>query len=274
LVFERDYDNIPVSINFRLKINADMSERIASMINVTVWNEYRHEKSDEEVRRTYPDGIHNCIADFLKENDDLSIRTATLDQPDHGLTDEVLSNTDVLIWWGHMCHNEVSDEIAEKVFNRVLRGMGFIALHSSHLAKPFLKLMGTSGSLKWREGDFERLWVVSPGHPITEGIDDFIELENEEMYGEWFDIPTPDELVFISWFGGGEVFRSGCCWNRGAGKVFYFRPGHETNPSYHLPQIQRIITNSVKWAAPKRILDKLDCPHVSVSVEDLRKTQP
>jgi len=232
------------------------------MINVTVWNEFRHEKSDEEVIKIYPEGIHNCIADFLRKEKGISVRTATLDQPDHGLSDELLDSTDVMIWWGHMHHAEVSDEIAAKVHNRVLRGMGFIALHSSHIAKPFLKLMGTSGTLKWRVGDMERLWVVLPGHPIAEGIGEYIELDYEEMYGEWFDIPSPDELVFISWFDGGEVFRSGCCWNRGAGKVVYFRPGHETCPTFHMPQIQKIITNSVRWAAPKRILDKLHCPHV------------
>ena len=241
------------------------------MINVTVWNEYRHEKTDETVKGIYPDGIHKCIADFLGKEEGLAIKTATLDQAEHGLTDDVLDNTDVLIWWGHMYHHEVSDEVAEKVFNRVLRGMGFIALHSSHVSKPFLRLMGTSGSLKWRDGDFERLWVVSPGHPITEGIGEYVEMECEEMYGEWFDIPAPDELIFISWFSGGDVFRSGCCWNRGAGKVFYFRPGHESNPSYHLPQIQRIIANSVRWAAPKRFLSNLDCPHVQESLEELRK---
>jgi len=232
------------------------------MINVTVWNEYRHEKADAVVKKIYPGGIHGCIADFLRKEKGISVKTATLDDAEHGLTDKVLDSTDVMIWWGHAYHGEVADDVAEKVHERVLRGMGFIALHSSHVAKPFLKLMGTSGSLKWRTDDFERLWVVSPGHPIAEGLDECVELETEEMYGEWFDIPAPDELVFISWFGGGEVFRSGCCWSRGAGKVFYFRPGHETCPSYHIPQIQRIIINSVKWAAPKRILEKLHCPHV------------
>ena len=239
------------------------------MIKVTIWNEFRHEKKDAPVIAIYPDGIHKCIADFLKEDGNITIKIATLDEPEHGLTDEVLENTDVLIWWGHAHHGEVSDEIAEKVHNRVLRGMGFIALHSSHVAKPFLKLMGTSGTLKWREGDLERLWVISPNHPIAEGIDEYIELE-EEMYGERFDIPTPDELVFISWFKGGEVFRSGCCWNCGMGKVFYFRPGHETNPSYHIPQIQRIITNAVKWAAPNRIIDELTCPNAKIPPEELR----
>jgi len=244
------------------------------MIKVTIWNEFRHEKKDQEVIDIYPNGIHNCIADFLKTNDNFSIKTATLDEPEHGLTDEVLDNTDVLIWWGHAYHGDVSDEIATKVHERVLRGMGFIALHSSHFAKPFLKLMGTSGTLKWRFNDFERLWVVAPNHPITEGIGEYIELEQEEMYGELFDIPTPDELVFISWFEGGEVFRSGCCWNRGAGKVFYFRPGHETNPTFYVPQIQQIITNAVKWAAPTRKLDKLECHNAQVSPEELRKTNP
>jgi len=242
------------------------------MINVTVWNEYRHEKTDEEVKKIYPDGIHNCIAGFLGKEKDILVKTAALDQAEHGLTDEMLGSTDVLLWWAHMHHDEVSDEIAKKVHDRVLRGMGFIALHSSHLAKPFLRLMGTSGSLKWREGDFERLWVVSPSHPIAEGLDEHIDLEHEEMYGERFDIPTPDELIFISWFRGGDVFRSGCCWNRGAGKVFYFRPGHESNPTYHLEQIQRIITNAVRWAAPKRMLGKLECPHVPVSLEEQRRT--
>jgi len=231
------------------------------MINVTVWNEFRHEKKDAAVIKLYPDGIHEYIAAFLRKEKGFKVRTATLDEVEHGLTDKVLDKTDVLLWWGHMCHHEVSDEIAVKVQKRVQRGMGFIPLHSSHLAKPFLRLMGTSGTLKWRNDDCERLWVVSPGHPIVEGIGDYVELEIEEMYGEWFDIPTPDELVFISWFSGGEVFRSGCCWNRGAGKVFYFRPGHETNPSYHVPQIQKIITNAVKWAAPKKILDELSCPN-------------
>jgi len=240
------------------------------MINVTVWNEFRHEKTDKEVIAVYPDGIHNCIADFLKKDKNISVKTATLDEPEHGLTDEVLNNTDVMLWWGHMHHEEVCDEIAKKVHERVLKGMGFIALHSCHVAKPFLKLMGTSGILKWRHDDFERLWVVSPGHPIVEGIGEYIELECEEMYGEWFDIPTPDELVLISWFAGGEVFRSGCCWTRGAGRVFYFRPGHESNPSYHIPDVQKIITNAVKWAAPARILDELSCPHVEISIEELR----
>ncbi|MFJ5623135.1 ThuA domain-containing protein [Peribacillus loiseleuriae] len=219
-------------------------------MKVVVWNEYRHEKTNPIVADVYPDGIHQAIASFLKsENRDVT--TATLDEEEHGLPDHVLQETDVLIWWGHKAHDEVSDEIVEKVYERVLNGMGLIVLHSGHFSKVFKKLMGTSCDLKWRVADEkERLWVLDPSHPITQGIGEYIELEKEEMYGEHFDIPAPDELLFMSWFEGGEVFRSGCTYRRGNGKIFYFRPGHETYPTYHHPDIQRVITNAVEWVRP------------------------
>ncbi|SHE62632.1 Trehalose utilization protein [Caldanaerobius fijiensis DSM 17918] len=221
------------------------------MIKVTVWNEYVHEKMDANVASIYPEGIHGAIAKYLKEQPGLEVRTATMDQPEHGLTDEVLNQTDVLIWWGHVAHHMVSDEVVEKVYNKVLNGMGLIVLHSGHFSKIFRKLMGTSCDLKWREaGENERLWVVEPGHPIARGIGEYIDLPHEEMYGERFDIPAPDELVFISWFKGGEVFRSGCCFYRGKGKIFYFRPGHESFPIYHNEKILKVIDNAVRWAAP------------------------
>lgn len=224
---------------------------MGKVIRVTVWNEYRHEKMDEKVSKIYPDGIHTAIAGFLKEAEDVEVRTATLDEPEHGLTDEVLKSTDVLIWWGHMAHAEVRDDIVQKVHQRVLDGMGIIVLHSGHASKIFGKLCGTTGSLKWREiGEKERLWVIEPGHPVVDGLGEYIEIPHEEMYGERFDIPAPDSLVFISWFAGGEVFRSGCCYNRGRGKVFYFRPGHETFPVYYQPEIQKVLKNAVKWCAP------------------------
>jgi len=220
------------------------------MVKVTVWNENRHEQKNPVVRDIYPNGIHGIIAEFL-QSEGFEARTATLDEPEHGLTDQVLKNTDVLIWWGHLAHSEVKNEIVQKVQLRVLDGMGLIVLHSGHFSKIFKALMGTSCDLKWREADEkERLWVVSPSHPITKGITEYIELEKEEMYGEHFDIPQPDELIFTSWFEGGEVFRSGCTYKRGNGKVFYFRPGHETYPTYHNEQIQRVIINAVKWAEP------------------------
>ncbi len=220
-------------------------------IRVTVWNEFRHEKTHEAVKAIYPDGMHRVIADFLSAEPGIEARTATLDEPEHGLTDEVLAQTDVLTWWGHMAHNEVRDEIVEKVHARVLDGMGLIVLHSGHYSKIFRKLVGASASLKWREvAEKERLWVVLPGHPIVAGLGEYIELEHTEMYGEFFDVPQPDELIFISWFEGGEVFRSGLCYHRGRGKVFYFRPGHETFPIFKQPDVQRVIINAVRWAAP------------------------
>ncbi len=219
-------------------------------IRVTVWNEFRHEKSHAEVQAVYPQGIHEAIATPLRESG-FAVRTATLDEPSHGLTKEVLEDTDVLIWWGHMAHNEVSDDVVKAVVERVWSGMGLIVLHSGHFSKVFKSLMGTSCDLKWREaGEHERLWVVNPAHPIVQGLPEYFELPHEEMYGEHFDIPAPDELVLISWFAGGEVFRSGCTYHRGSGKVFYFRPGHETFPTYFDQNVQRVIKNAVSWASP------------------------
>ncbi len=219
-------------------------------IRVTVWNEYRHEKESEQIAGVYPDGIHGAIAEGLKEAG-FDTRTATLDEPEHGLTEDVLANTDVLVWWGHRAHGDVQDAIVERVQKRVLEGMGLIVLHSGHFSKIFKRLMGTSCDLKWRvANEKERLWVVAPGHPITEGIGEYIELAHEEMYGEHFDIPAPETLVFVSWFEGGEVFRSGCCYTRGAGKIFYFRPGHETFPTFYNPEIRTVIANAARWAAP------------------------
>jgi len=217
---------------------------------VTVWNEYQVEKQQAEVAKIYPDGIHHAIAQHLQSSG-LTVKTATLDQPDHGLTDAILNQTDVLIWWGHIAHDQVQDTIVDKVHQRVLSGMGLIVLHSGHFSKIFKRLMGTSCSLKWRnDGEKERLWLVDPSHPIAAGLDESFELVAEEMYGEFFDIPNPDSLVFISWFEGGEVFRSGCCFHRGKGKIFYFRPGDELYPTYYQPNVLRVITNSIYWASP------------------------
>lgn len=239
-------------------------------IRVTVWNEYRHEKENAAIREIYPQGIHNTIGQYLKEQGSFSVKTATLDEEDHGLTEEVLQNTDVLIWWGHMAHHEVRDDIVAKVQERVMQGMGLIVLHSGHYSKIFTRLMGTSCSLKWREvGEKERLWVVEPGHPIVEGIGEYIELPHEEMYGEVFEIPNPDTLVFMSWFEGGEVFRSGCCYHRGRGKIFYFRPGHEAYPTFHNQDILKVISNACRWAAP--VSRAVERPAGSPNVEPLER---
>ena len=220
------------------------------MTQVTIWNEFRHERKNPAVTAIYPQGMHAVLATALQEHG-FSVRTATLDEPEHGLSDAVLSQTEVLVWWGHLAHGEVADEVVERVKARVLAGMGLIVLHSGHFSKIFKALMGTSCDLKWREaGEIERLWVIEPAHPIAAGLPEMIEIAQEEMYGERFDIPAPETLVLASWFAGGELFRSGCCYTRGQGKIFYFRPGHETYPTYHLPLVQRVIANAVRWAAP------------------------
>jgi trehalose utilization protein len=220
------------------------------MTQVTVWNEFRHERTDPQVAVVYPHGIHATLAEGLARTG-LTVRTATLDEPEQGLPDTILDTTDVLTWWGHLAHDEVSDALVDRVQQRVLAGMGLIVLHSGHYSKIFRRLMGCSCSLKWREADDrERMWVTAPGHPIAEGVGEYFDIEREEMYGEYFDIPQPETLVFVSWFTGGEVFRSGCCYTRGRGRIFYFRPGHETLPTYHHPVVQRVIANAVRWAAP------------------------
>ena len=218
-------------------------------LNVTVWGEDREERP--EARRIYADGIHEAIAAVLRTElgDAAVVRTATLAAPDHGLTSEVLEETDVLAWWGHRAHAEVDDAVADRVVQQVLDGMGLLVLHSSHLSKPFLRLMGTRCNLRWRnDGEREIVWTVAPAHPIAEGLPPAIVIPEHEMYGEYFDIPPPEELVFISSFAGGEVFRSGCCWTRGKGRIFYFSPGHETFPVYHQPEIARVLANGVRWA--------------------------
>lgn len=245
-----------------------------SPIRVTVWNEYWHENparhadvqarlrnygfsesklinATEGVKKVYPDGMHAVIADHLRAQG-FAVRVATLDEPEHGLTEEVLAETDVLAWWGHAAHDQVSDEIVERVHERVnLGGMGLIALHSSHYSKIFKKLMGASCMLKTREADEkERIWVIDQSHPIANGLPEYFEIPQTEMYGEPFDVPAPDALVFVSWFQGGEIFRSGCCYQRGRGKIFYFRPGHETLPIYYQPEVRQVIANAVRWAAP------------------------
>ena len=247
---------------------------MSAPIRVTVWNEFWHENplhhaevksrlanygfsedrlinATEGVQKVYPEGMHKVIAEQLRQQG-FAVRTATLDDPEHGLTEDVLAETDVLTWWGHAAHDQVDDEIVERVHERVnMGGMGLIVLHSAHYSKIFRRLMGTTCMLKTREADEkERIWVIDQGHPIAAGLPEYFEIPQTEMYGEPFDVPAPDTLVFVSWFQGGEIFRSGCCYHRGRGKVFYFRPGHETLPIYFQPEVQRVISNAVRWAAP------------------------
>lgn len=224
---------------------------MANKIRVTAWNEYRHEKHNDYVKSIYPDGIHGLIKQFLETNDDIEVTLAALDDPDNGLPDEVLNNTDVLIWWGHMAHHEVPDDLVERIRHRVYtKGMGLVVLHSGHHSKVFRNVVGTNGNLSWGRDQKEVVWNLLPSHPIAAGIPDHFTLDIEELYCEPFYVPQPDALVFGSWFEDGFIFRSGLCYLRGAGKVFYFQPGHESCPSYHNRYVQKIITNAVRWAKP------------------------
>ncbi len=224
---------------------------MSSTLRVTVWGENLHDRTSEAVKAVYPEGMHNTIAHALRATlpEGAVVKTATQDQPEHGLTDEILENTDVLTWWGHMAHHQVEDAVVARVHQRVLSGMGLIVLHSGHWSKIFVRLMGTTCALRWRDDDCETVYTVNPSHPIAYNVPPVFTIPQQEMYGEYFDIPQPDELVFLSSFQGGEVFRSGCCFVRGQGRIFYFSPGHETYPVYHQAEIQQIIANAVQWAS-------------------------
>ena len=207
------------------------------------------------MRGIYPDGMHSTIADGISGllGRDVTVSTRVLDEPDHGMTEETLAATDVLLWWGHTAHEEVDDEVVERIHRHVLEGMGIIVLHSGHHSKIFRRLMGTTCSLRWRnDGDRELVWTISPRHPIAEGVHQPIVIPGQEMYGEFFDIPAPDELVFLSTFTGGEVFRSGCTFRRGFGKIFFFSPGDQDYPVYHHKDVRRVIANGVEWARTLR----------------------
>lgn len=256
------------------------------MIRVTLWYEYVQERGEiarelysggteegylalcrhlkenaEKIREVYPDGLMNTLKAYLEQDPELSLTQTDFFMPEYGLTEELLDRTDVLVYWSHVLQDELPDEIAMRIVRHVQKGMGFVPLHSAHKSKPFMYLLGTSGCLSWREGDFCRVWTASPAHPIAEGIPEYFELPEEEMYGEPFDIPKPDDNIFISWFRGGEVFRSGCTWTRGYGRIFYFQPGHETSPSYHNPVVQRIIRQGIHWAAPVAWRADFTCPN-------------
>lgn len=245
------------------------------MIRVTVWNENVHEKQEgikERMAEFHPNGLHNTVADIVKElGDEVEVRTATLDQPEQGLPEEVLNTTDVLIWWGHAAHDQVDDALVERIHDRVLKGMGLIVLHSGHLSKILRRTLGTSCTLRWRDDTYERIFCTDPGHPIAQGIPANFELGIEECYGEYFDIAKPDSVIFEGWFDIGEVFRSGCTWTRGYGKIFYFQPGHETNGSFQNQYVRKIIQNAVKWAVPCNTTAELTCPHIDVTLEEARK---
>ncbi len=257
--------------NYHNKFTIGGIEFMGNKLNVVIWNEYRHEKTTPDIAALYPKGIHGAIAEFLGKRDDLNITLAALDDPCQGLPDSLLENTDVLLWWGHMAHKEVDDALVEKIRQRVYLGkMGFIALHSGHHSKPFRAIVGTNGNLSWGRAQKEIIWNLLPAHPIAAGIPDRFVLDSEELYAEPFYIPQPDELIFGGWFEDGYIFRSGACYYRGAGKVFYLQPGDERCLSYYNPYVQQVITNAVYWAKPNDIAYKItdSCPHILTKADE------
>ncbi len=245
-------------------------------IKVTIWNEGRHEQHNKGAQAMYPLGLHGTIKAFLEKDPELEVRTVLLDDPDQGLPDEVLNDTDVLMWWGHCAHGDVKDELVERIRTRVYNeGMGFIAMHSAHMSKPFRMMVGTSGQLSWGDDQREIVWNLLPQHPIAAGIPEYFEIEAEEMYGEPFRVPQPDELIFTSWFEGGNIFRSGMTFYRGIGKIFYFQPGHETCKSFHNPWVQKVLTNAVHWAKPNDFVINrpTKCPHRKNPIVELAEAK-
>lgn len=245
------------------------------MINITIWNESEHKG------RAYPEGMNAALASIFEGRADFTATGALLADEAQGFPADRLEQTDVLFWWGHCKHEKVSDELTERICARVREGMGAVFLHSAHFSKPFRALMGTTCSLSWREtfGERERIWTTNPYHPIARGIENGFRLDNEEMYGEYFDIPKPDDVIFTGWFTGGEVFRSGCTFERGKGRIFYFQPGHESFPIYRNANIRSIILNAALWAVradegPVDFKPDGGCPHVPVSPEPIRAWSP
>lgn len=222
-------------------------------MNITIFNEYHPNEHTGKAEKNYPGGIHIALKSIF-ESQEYDVVTATQEQACNGLTDEILDNTDVLLWWSKNWDNELLNSVADKVVSRIREGMGAVFLHSAKNSKPFLRLTGTTSAtapVSWKEpGESERLFVVSPAHPIAEGIPSGYVIPNEEPYCEYFDIPKPDDIVFLGGFGNGMCIRAGVTFTRGAGKIFFFQPGHDSFPVYNDKVIRRIILNAVNWAKP------------------------
>ena len=223
---------------------------------VVVWSEGTA-NVDPGSKKVYPNDINAAIAEGLKplEARGWEIVTASLKDPEQGITDELLKGTDVLIWWGHKKHGDVKDELVARIVQRVKEeGMGFISTHSSHFAKPYKKIMGSPCT--WREykadGTSVKVIVKEPNHPITKGVKDF-SLPKIERYSEPFGVPEPESVPLDGLYtkpdGKTEPGRMGLCWTIGKGKVFYFTPGHETYDDYFRPEVRQIFCNAVEWAA-------------------------
>lgn len=217
--------------------------------NVLVWSE---ETVSDDV---YPNDINSAVAEHLNEHDDLVARAVSIGEPEQGVGEDRLDWADTLVWWGHARHDDVTDETVDRVEAAVTDdGLGFVSLHSAHYSRPFTRLCGTSGDLgevRYEDippGETETVTVEASDHPLARGVSDFA-LPDVEMFGEPFDIPEPDEVVFRSEFEEGGWFRSGVTFTFGEARGVYFRPGHEEFRIYHDPNVRRVIANAVRWTA-------------------------
>lgn len=216
-------------------------------VNALVWSE------GTEPEDVYPRGVRGPIADYLSEETDIEARTRSIEDEDQGVSGDDLEWADVILWWGHLRHDDVTDETVDRIEEHVREnGVGFVSLHSAHYARPYKRLIGMSGDLgghRLTDDESEYVEVCAPDHPIAEGVDDFT-LPEVEMFGEPYDIPEPETVVLHSEYSeGDEEFRSGVTFEFGEGRGFYLRPGHEEFEIYLDDNIQRIVTNATRWAA-------------------------
>lgn len=297
--------SLPALLCLALFATVAPSEPAPSPVRVVVWDEQQPKQ-----RGAYPNFLGNQIASYLKKQPGLSVKSVRMNDPEQGLSSEVLDNCDVLIWWGHRRQQEITPETGQALVERIRAGqLSLIALHSAHWSTPFMEAMNARSRddalAKLPEADRGRatfelihpfkdkykppkrddsptpraeystaadgapriklylpnscfpavradgmpshVTAVLPNHPIARGIPAKFTILHTEMYDEPFHVPAPDQVVFEEHWDAGEHFRTGMVWKLGRGKVFYFRPGHETYPVYFEPYPLKILDNAVRW---------------------------
>ena len=266
-------------------------------LKVLVWDEQQ-----EAQKKAYENFLGNHIAEHLKKQPGLALRSVSINESQQGLSDENLEWAEAILWWGHVRHKDVDDAAVGKVIARLKAGKcGLVAIHSAHWSKPFkaamwerhqqdvlsripaadrgsviLKTLPKEGGAdvartEMRDGKIEITLVVpncglgswradgapshvevkAPDHPIAKGVPARFDVKQTEMYNEPFTVPAPDTVVFAESWDKGEKFRAGCCWKVGEGRVFYFRPGHETYPVFHQPETLQIAHNAALWVGKR-----------------------
>ena len=269
-------------------------------IRVLIWDEQQPKQ-----KQAYDHYIGATLAKHLEKSNKFEIISTHIDAPQHGIDVATLDATDVIIWWGHVRHSEISISETKPIIDRIKDGkLSFIALHSAHWATPFMEAMNektreitekkfqvaseavkyvappgrvpphkssvltpfylaytrgrVTGEVQvnlpnccfpaWRaDGKPSLMRSVSMSHPIATGIPSSFKIAKTEMYSEPFHVPEPDTVIFEEYWDAGEWFRSGMVWNIGKGKVFYFRPGHETYPVFKEPIPLKVIENAVSY---------------------------